>query len=384
MGVKCNAGIHDYRVAYRNEGHIQVNLREFPEKNLDTDVHVDWFSKTKISEVNNGGPFNSRTTEMLSASFDAFSDIICNDDITREIRALTKHQRLQIALAFDEDRRALFRDGGFRYKATHKVYGTHTCMIVQTKHFIMRPTGKMEETFKIDGTTSQGRGMITVREIAFAQEVSHEKDSSIPAPALWFDIPQYNAEVSTDEDARLLKRQDAHNAKMRVKKLSFLESHTKRLNKRQIKVSDANAVLLQEPPFFVYYARESHCGMHDFITELLRFKVSEVKGDLASLAKNKYLENRFISIKRALKRDHWLSSKKGDMDKLAHSYHVPDVNGVYNPPVKNEKHVLWEMFVGDMNSARSAEEHESYSVGEKHRLRAMPFLLSEDELLREQ
>ncbi len=382
MGNRCNAGIHDPRIAYENEDHVQVHLGEFPEKTLKSDAHVDWVSKTKISELDNSNPFNFLSSELL-ASFNDFSDIICNNGAAADPRAggrrvLTFQQRLQIAVAFDKDRSAHFKNGCFRYKATHKVYGMHACMILQTKHFILSPTGQMVEIFK----TNNGirKRTITVREIAFAQEQdsNHRSHSSLPRPALWFDIPEHKLEVCSTEECKRLKRFNDKNARSGVTRLSFMECHTKHLMRR-VKFHDVNNVLLSEPPFFVYYTRECHFGLPNFITALLQFKVSEIEGSISSSIKKKDLETQFNSIKRALERDQW-PSHRDSLLLESRNLHVSNANGTYNPPPQKqeEKKILWDRFVKDMDISLVGVP--SRKLNRKTRLRAMPTLLPGDEL----
>jgi hypothetical protein len=377
MGTRCNAGIHDYKIAYDDDEHIMVDLKEFPDKNIKSNVHVDWRLRSRILEINNGGPFNSHTSTLLNSSFDAFSRVICNEsDAVKKRGALTKHQRLDIALAFDEGRNKVFGGKAFTYKANHTVYG-QLCMIVQTKYFTTSlATGHVEEIFTVNNSN---KGIITVREIAFGQEVSYKNDSPTPRPALWFDIPKDSVESCTEEDTKLLRRQANLDRKNGRRKMSFFESHLERLNKQTAFV-DIGKQPLFEAPFYIYYVNKSYCGMNRFITDILRFKVSEGNGEDAIFAskKKQKLEKSFIAIKRALKRDSWPSNVGSVDDSLTPSCHsIRHVMSEYKVPKEDNKYGLWESFVEITNSTAENE----YSGCRERRLRAMPRLLSDEDLL---
>ena len=288
---------------------------------MDTDIHVDYRYKTKQSEVHNGGPFGASTAEML-ASFDAFISSICDqkNGAATSTGSMTKAQRLQIALKFDEDRKAIIKDC-FNFKASHKISGIYPCMEVQAKVFDVRDGKQAVEIHKALPQALAAKGMsmppgfITVREIAFGQEVDSHKNSDLH-PALWFNIPDSDIQPATVEQIKRLNSENFHG--------SFLSYYSGKSP--------------HDPQFPIFYTgKGGYCSMDNFITEVMRFELSALQGSNDPQQKIS-LSHRFESIKCTLEADKWPRSK-GSNRKL--DDRVPSEKSKY-VPTKN-KHI-WSTF----------------------------------------
>ena len=321
FGARCT-GIHDPRAAGPPPP-VPLKCIEYAESsknNLSTTIHVDYRLKTKISELNYGGPFGSKTEHILS-DYDTFTQTICNKSSASR-GTLSQAQRLQIALSFEEGR----VDGPFIFKADHIIYQDYPCQVLAQKIFDTRFGDVQEISDRSRAPLLES--IVTVTELAFNQEV--DRDGTIPAPALWFNIPSYQIIKADDEDIKKLKRIHKGNGEPRP----FAEAH-----------SDSNS------PFLVFYTDKSHCGLRGLIPDILRHEHSAVstayRGNAANAIDNASnekiaLESRFKCIRNALMDQHWEATLVGEKRRLEHR--VPDVQGKYTAPRKGTKHWLWESF----------------------------------------
>jgi len=308
-GSKCNC-IHDERIAVKEDELqlVKVQNKQFRDSDAMTDVDVDYFRISRLCE-GNYGPLG-RGTFSLFSTFDKFKDTVCNIRENQSTGCLTEKQRLHIAVAFYKFRK--FEN--FKFKASHCVYGAFVCMVVQKKHFLLTNDGGVKEVQDVLRNGMLRSDICSVHELAFDQ-ASVGYDSSKPAPALWFNIPDADIKKVTVEDVKKITRKD-----MDLKRTSSDKKHF-------IKGKDFFQTYFActphyELPFNMFYARlKDPSDAHSLVIQTL---LRELGVESTGIS----LEERFEGVKLALQIDYWPKCKGGTAIPTKYDS-VPPVSRLY-------------------------------------------------------
>ena len=322
FGVRCR-NLHDRRVTSKLPGYIPVECKEFPVSQLCTTINVDYQYSTKISEIQYG-PFGVKNHDMLK-SYDQLSNHICNKANTG---LFSNEQRLQIALSFAKSRREIIKNC-FEYRATHIITDSaqrkrFSCMQIQSKVFDVRDGRAIESFSSMPPGLTTVPGFITVREIAFCQDARQNKNVSEPVPGIFFDISDHDIKPASVTEIKELKRNPTN--------WDSFSSYCSRMS--------------CERPFEIFYVRkEGHCGIDQFMIDVLDFELSKSKGN-AMPNQKRDLEGRFEAIKRALNAEQW-SSTEGSKSRKPH-HEIPSTESLYVADAKDEgqweNKRLWDAF----------------------------------------
>jgi hypothetical protein len=254
-------------------------------------------------------------------SFDFFRSLVCGHQ-NKYRPGVTRVQLLKIALLFAESRTSIFMNDPFKYKASHIINDNYDCMQVQVKVFDLSDGREVHE-LKIPEESkgiSPPPGFVTVREIAFGQEVDETED---PHPGLYFDIPEYQVQEASDEKIKMLKRAKNSGKKGMRKPFSAL----------------------YDSQFPVINVRKgSFCGLDAFILKTLKFELSCLETRLP--VPKTALEEEFRVIKTNMQLEHWPRNKGCEFRRA--SDQVPPVESQYEPSGKNEK--LWNQHISIIQS----------------------------------
>jgi len=334
FGDICN-GLHDPRIAVEPEKLKLVKIKslQFPDDKHSTDVDIDYRRASKIYEVNYG-PFGQLTPVMLS-NFGDFKNTVCNTPHFYP-SAFTDKQRIQIAIFFYKSRS--FEN--FRFKATHHIDGNFACMVVQKKLFFVTERGVQEIKDTKSVPHLENENIISVHELAFAQETPSysDFDPMKPAPGLWFNIPDVILRKTTAYDVKQITLEN--------KKFDLSSEETDFFDTYCTHVSNP------ERPFYVFYTRRGDSsGIYDLIIQTLCHAVGVDRLALTSP------KEKFQSAKRALQLDYWPASA-GKLTNSISSDNIGYAAREYSLRDKDEKKMMYDSFCSNLDGGQS-----SYTTG---------------------
>lgn len=308
---------------------VKIKSLQFPDDNHSTDVDIDYRRASKIYEVNYG-PFGQLTPVMLS-NFGDFKNTVCNTPHLYP-SAFTDKQRIQIAIFFYKSRS--FEN--FRFKVTHHIDGKFACMVVQKKLFFVKESCVQEIKDARSLSHVEKKNVISVHELAFAQETPSysDFDPMKPAPALWFNIPDGILRKTTTYDVKIITL-DNKNFNTTSEEKDFFETYRTHITN-------------PERPFYVFYTRRGDSsGIYDFIIQTLCHEVGVDRLDLTSP------QEKFQSAKRALRLDYWPASV-GRLTNSISSDNIGSAAREYSLRDKDEKKIMYDSFCSNLAGGESS------------------------------